>query len=167
MKDFAVLRINFKGATEAHSIEYKDTLREAETRYHNIITADIGNSEVDYSLAMIFDRGANKLEGEVHDYREEKTAFYPLIRIFEDETMHNSVQIFADDSQNPGVAYKMAEKRWYAVIAADLDDEEVTYNAAIMMDNNGNMGDFHKAFEAPEPAPNAEEPGESGNAEEE
>ena len=165
MKDFAVLRINFKGATESHSIEYKDTLREAETRYHNIITADIGNSQVDYSLAMIFNRGANKLEGEIHDYREEKTAFYPLIRIYEDETMHNSVQIFADDPENPGVAYRMAEKRWYAVIASDLDNEDVTYNAAILMDNNGSMGDFHKAFESPAPVPDVEpeeEPEESG-----
>ena len=162
MKDYAVLRINFKGETESHSIEYKDTLREAETRYHNIITADIGNSQVDYSLAMIFDRNANKLVGEIHDYRAEKSAFYPLIRIYEDDSMHNSVQIFADGRENPGEAYKQAEKRWYAVIAADLDNEQVVYNAAIMMDNNGTIGDFHKAFEKPAPVPDEEDPEETG-----
>ena len=156
MKDFAILRIRITDS-EIHSIEYKDTLREAETRYHNIITADIGNDQTNYSLAMIFDRHSNKVMSEVHDYRAEKSAFYPLIRIFEkDEEMNNSVQLFNDDPSNPGKAFKDAEKRWYNVISADLSDESVTYNSAILMDNNGSIGDYHKAFEKtaqPEPEP--------------
>lgn len=160
MKDYAILRIKITDS-ESHSIEYKDTLREAETRFHNILAADEGNAQTTYCLCMVFDKQCNRVLSEIHDYREEKTTFYPLVRIFEkNEEMNNSVQIFTDDPQNPGKAFSDAEKRWYAVIAADIADESITYNAAIMMDNNGMIGDYHKAFSSqsvePEPEPEPE-----------
>lgn len=150
MKDYIVLRIYYRGSTEAHSIEYKDTLREAQTRFHNILAADEGNANTTYCLCMVFDRKTNRLLNEIHDFREENVAFYPVIRITEDQQgMNNSVQIFTN--------YNDAVKRWYGVIAADLDDESLTYRAAIMMDNNGMMGDFKRAFETPvEPEPEPE-----------
>ena len=161
MKDYAVLRIYYRGATEAHSIEYKDTLREAQTRFHNILASDEGNDNTTYCLCMVFDRRTNRVLSEIHDYREESTAFYPVIRITEDgEGMHNSVQIHTD--------YNDAVKRWYGIIAADLDDESLTYHAAIMMDSNGMIGDYRRSFEnpvepepEPEPTPEPEE-GENG-----
>ena len=158
MKDYAVLRIYFRGATEAHSIEYKDTLREAQTRFHNILAADEGNASTTYCLCMIFDKQANLLKSEIHDYREEKTAFYPVIRLFEDnEGMSNAVQIFTDDPANPGQALEEAIKRWHAVYANDINDNALLYNVAIMMDNNGMIGEYHKAWNhvkvQPEPEP--------------
>ena len=161
MKDFAVLRIKIANS-ESHSIEYKDTMREAETRFHNILAADEGSEATNYCLCMILDKHANVVRSEVHDYRAEPTAFYPVIRIFEkNEEMSNSVQIFEDNPATPGKAHDDAVKRWYAIIAADLADEAVTYNAAIMMDNSGMLGE-HKAFERavepePEPTPEPEE----------
>jgi len=157
MKDYAVLRIKIANS-ESHSIEYKDTIREAETRFHNILAADEGSEATNYCLCMIFDKRANIVRSEVRDYRAEPTAFYPVIRIFEkNEEMSNSVQIFDDNPATPGKAHDDAVKRWYAIIAADLADEAVTYNAAIMMDNSGMLGE-HKAFErAVEPEPEPEE----------
>lgn len=171
MKDYAVLRIYFRGATEAHSIEYKDTLREAEARFHNILAADEGNNQTTYCLAMIFDKLANLVKSEIHDYREAKTAFYPVIRLFENsEGMSNSVQIFTDDPANPGQVLEEAIKRWHAVYANDINDNTLLYNIAIMMDNNGMIGEYHKAWNhvkaQPEPEPSPEpEPATEGEGE--
>lgn len=156
MKDYAILRIRITDS-EIHSIEYKDTIREAETRFHNILTADIGNEATTYCLCMIFDKRANVVRSEVRDYRAEPTAFYPVIRMFEKNAeVTHSVQIFNDNPATPGKAFDDALKRWYAIVAADLADEAVTYNAAIMMDNSGMLGE-HKAFErAVEPEPTSE-----------
>lgn len=157
MKDFAILRIRITDS-EIHSIEYKDTLREAETRFHNILTADIGNEGTNYCLCIVFDKHANVVRSEVRDYRAEPTAFYPVIRMFEkNEEITHSVQLFEDNPATPGKAHDDAVKRWYGIVAADLADEAVTYNAAIMMDNSGMLGE-HKAFErAVEPEPEPEE----------
>ena len=159
MKDFAVLRIFFRGETEAHSIEYKDTMREAETRFHNILAADEGNGQTTYCLCAILDKSVGTSRIEVRDYREEKTSFYPMIRIMEDgEGMHNSVQIYTEHEE--------AIKRWYGVVAADLENEALIYHAALMMDMNGMTGEYRKAFDrtpAPEPSPEPEpEEGENG-----
>lgn len=167
MKDYAVLRLYIRNGAEAHSIEYKDTLREAETRFHNILASDEGNNATDYCLCMVYDKLTNRVRSEIHDYREEKTAFYVMVRIYEDaegeNPMHNSVQIYADDPEHPGEAFDEAENRWYAVYAADINNAEIVYNAAIMMDNNGAMGDYHKAKTkavAPTPEPEPEQEGE-------
>ena len=160
MKDYAVVRIYYRGANEAHSIEYKDTLREAQTRFHNILAADEGNANTTYCLCMVFDRRTNRVLSEIHDYREENVAFYPVIRITEDgDGMHNSVEIHTD--------YNDAVKRWYGIIAADLDNESLTYRAAIMMDNNGMIGDYRRAFVEPEPEPQTEPESEGGDEEQE
>lgn len=146
MKDYAILRIRITDS-EIHSIEYKDTLREAEVRFHNILTADEGNEATTYCMCVIFDKYVNIIRSEVRDYRENPTVFYPVIRMFEkNNEMTHSVQIFDDIPAAPGKAHNDALKRWYAIIAADLADESVTYNAAIMTDNSGALGE-HKAFD--------------------
>lgn len=160
MKDYAILRILMKGANETHSIEYKDTLREANARWHNILAADDGNAQTTYCQCTIFDRFMNKIKSEIHDYRPEgeQTAFYPMIRITEDadpeegaNPMHNSVQIYYDDPQNPGQAYVEADKRYWMVWGTDINDSSLVYNAAVLMDNNGMTGDYHRAHENPTP----------------
>lgn len=145
MKDYAVLRIKITDS-ESHSIEYKDTLREAEVRFHNILAADEGNDQTTYCLCMVFDKYTNVVRSEIRDYRDDPTAFYPVVRMFEKNgSMNNSVEIFDDIPAQPGKAHDDAEKRWYGIIAADLADNDVTYNAAIMMGNSGMLGE-HKAF---------------------
>ena len=58
--------------------------------------------------------------------------FYQVIRIFfKGEAHSNSVEYFDD--------YNAAQQRFYNVIAADLANAEVTYNAAYLIDNGGNV----------------------------
>lgn len=58
--------------------------------------------------------------------------FYQVIRIFfKGEARSNSVEYFDD--------YNAAQQRFYNVIAADLANAEVTYNAAYLIDNAGNV----------------------------
>lgn len=58
--------------------------------------------------------------------------FYQVIRIFfKGETKSNSVEYF--DS------YDSALQRYFNVIAADLANNQVTYNAAYLIDNGGNF----------------------------
>lgn len=58
--------------------------------------------------------------------------FYQVIRVFfKGATKSNSVEYF--DS------YDAALQRYFNVIAADLANNEVTYNAAYLIDNGGNM----------------------------
>lgn len=56
--------------------------------------------------------------------------FYQVIRIFfKGATKSNSIEYFDD--------YNAAQQRFYNVIAADLANNEVTYNAAYLIDNGG------------------------------
>lgn len=58
--------------------------------------------------------------------------FYQVIRIFfKGATKSNSVEYFDD--------YNAALQRYFNVIAADLANNEVTYNAAYLIDNIGNV----------------------------
>ena len=54
-------------------------------------------------------------------------------------------------------ALEEAIKRWHAVYANDINDNALLYNVAIMMDNNGMIGEYHKAWNhvkvQPEPEP--------------
>ena len=56
--------------------------------------------------------------------------FYSVIRIFYkgDKETH-SIQIFDD--------YTEAQKRFYSIIAADLQDSAITYNACYVIDAQG------------------------------
>ena len=58
--------------------------------------------------------------------------FYQVIRIFfKGSVRSNSVEYIAD--------FNAAQQRYFNVIAADLANNEVTYNAAYIIDNGGNM----------------------------
>ena len=58
--------------------------------------------------------------------------FYQVIRIFfKGEARSNSVEYFDD--------YSAAQQRYFNIIAADLANNEVTYNAAYLIDNAGNV----------------------------
>ena len=56
--------------------------------------------------------------------------FFQVIRIFfKGETRSNSVEYFDD--------YNAALQRYFNIIAADLANDQVTYNAAYLIDNGG------------------------------
>lgn len=56
--------------------------------------------------------------------------FYQVIRIFfKGENKSNSVEYFND--------YDSALQRYFNIIAADLANDQVTYNAAYLIDNGG------------------------------
>ena len=56
--------------------------------------------------------------------------FYQVVRIFfKGENKSNSVEYFNE--------YESALQRYFNIIAADLANAEVTYNAAYLIDNGG------------------------------
>lgn len=58
--------------------------------------------------------------------------FYQVIRIFfKGENKSNSVEYFDD--------YLSAQARYHNIIAADLQNQEVTYQGTYIIDNGGNM----------------------------
>ena len=58
--------------------------------------------------------------------------FYQVIRIFfKGENKSNSVEYFDD--------YDAALQRYFNIIAADLANDQVTYNAAYLIDNGGTV----------------------------
>lgn len=63
--------------------------------------------------------------------------FYQVIRIFfKGETKSHSVEYFDD--------YNAALQRYFNIIAADLANNEVTYNAAYLIDSGSNV--YRKDF---------------------
>lgn len=74
--------------------------------------------------------------------------FYQVIRIFfKGATKSNSVEYF-DDSNS-------ALQRYFNIIAADLANAEVTYNAAYLIDNGGTVIRRDVFDRRPQPEPNA------------
>ena len=58
--------------------------------------------------------------------------FYQVIRIFfKGENKSNSVEYFDN--------YLLAQARYHNIIAADLQNQEVTYQGTYIIDNGGNM----------------------------
>lgn len=67
MEKFTVIRIFFKGETETHSVEFKDTYIEAQQRFYNIVAADLANDEITYQAAYIINASGMMLDGKVFD----------------------------------------------------------------------------------------------------
>lgn len=70
MDGFSIVRIFYKGVAETHSIEFRDTLLEAQQRFFNIVAADLANAEITYQACYIIDANGLMLEGRVFDRRE-------------------------------------------------------------------------------------------------
>ena len=75
--------------------------------------------------------------------------FYKVIRIFfKGEAKSNSVEYFDN--------YLSAQARYHNIISADLQNNEVTYQATYIIDNGGNMLE-HAVFDRrPAPTPETE-----------
>lgn len=74
--------------------------------------------------------------------------FYQVIRVFfKGETKSNSVE-YHD-------GYDSALQRFFSIVAADLGNKDVTYNAAYIIDSYGNML-RHEVFDRRQPEPEPE-----------
>lgn len=133
---FQIVRIVYKGETELHSIEERATRREALARFHAILAADLTNNEVTYCYAGILnDEGKNAIEpfmfnANANEYGVAPNPFnYAVLRVR-----------VKDGQRSTSVEYKSydeAIKRYFAILAADLNDETVTYNMCTIVDSNG------------------------------
>jgi len=137
MKQYLVVRILIKdGDNEIHSIEYFDELHKAEQRYFAIIGADINGQDTIYNAAFIIDRDGNMVRNEINDIREQKDKFYIVVRFFfKNDKYYNSIQYYPVDYDNPYESYKTALQRWFNIIAADLNDKDITANGAFIIDS--------------------------------
>lgn len=66
-KFYSVIRIFFKGETETHSVQQFSDLQSAQTRYFNLLAADLGAEDVTYCSAYIIDSNGMMVEGRVFD----------------------------------------------------------------------------------------------------
>lgn len=71
---YQVIRVFFKGAEEAHSIQFFDTLRDAQKRYYNIIATDISNSEITYCACYIINSAGQICESRIFTTPAEQEA---------------------------------------------------------------------------------------------
>lgn len=136
---FYVMRVNFKGNVESHSIEQKGTYREALTRFHNIIAADLSNNEVTYCFSVIINEEGHYavspfiFNTEPND--EEGHEMYPfeylVYRIF-----------IKNNSLNSSIEYKNyreAHARYFNILAADLQNAEITFNMGGIINAVGDL----------------------------
>lgn len=66
--------------------------------------------------------------------------FLQILRIYYDGSWHHSVQyFFLSDYTSVDTMRLAADARYHNIIAADLQNAAVTYNAAYIIDNGGNM----------------------------
>lgn len=66
-KFYTVVRINYKGQTESHSVEHKATLKDAQKRFYSIIATDFGDDTVTWCAAYLIDSDGNMMESRVFD----------------------------------------------------------------------------------------------------
>ena len=142
MQRFIVVRSRFIGESEIHSTEYFDDEHSALQRFSSVFSADINNADVTWNGAFLFDianlRTIKKFE--INDLREEKNVFYLLLRFFEKEgKMSHSVQYYFPPFADPQTEYMKAVQRWFNIIAADLNDDAITANGAILFDSLANV----------------------------
>jgi len=69
MDGYAIVRIYYKGEAETHSVEYRDTLLDAQQRYYNILAVDLADKNITYQACYVIDAKGLMVEGRVFDRR--------------------------------------------------------------------------------------------------
>ena len=151
---YYIVRIRWTGETETHSIEQRDTFRAALTRFHNIIAADVGTETVTYCAAFLLN----------NDMKFVVSPFYYSIQtdIIGDphapfENIVGRIYIANGVFKN-SIEYKDQEeayKRYFNILAADLQDSTISYNGAFIIDHVGRVIES-RSFSRPEPEPEPE-----------
>lgn len=67
---YIVVRQYFKGDTETHSVEVKDTKEAAVQRFFNIIATDLAAADITWNAAYVIDSNGLMIESRVFDRRE-------------------------------------------------------------------------------------------------
>lgn len=66
-KFYTVVRINYKGQTETHSVEQKETLEAAQKRWFRVLDTDFNDDAVTWCAAYLIDSDGNMMESRVFD----------------------------------------------------------------------------------------------------
>lgn len=133
---YQVVRIFYKGKTEQHSIEEKATLREALVRFHSIIATDLNNAEVTYAYCGILkEDGKNAVDPFM--FNAASTEFIPAPNPFKYAVLRVRVANGQRSTSVEFKEYQEAIKRYFAILAADLGNDEVTQNMCSIIDGNG------------------------------
>lgn len=133
---YYIIRIFFRGENESHSIESRDEYRAALTRYYNIIAADLANTQNTYCLAMLLNSKGEKVIQPFIWYNSTEGTITPP---FEYAVIRTFLQ---NGSASNAIEYKdydEAYKRYFNVLAADLQNENATFNMALIIDAGGNI----------------------------
>lgn len=159
---YYIVRIRWVGESETHSIEQRADYRSALARFHNIIAADVGTETVTYCATFLFNEEMNfvtspffystetDLIGDPHAGFE-----YIVGRVYiSNETLRTSIEY-----KNKDEAYK----RYFNILAADLQDDTISYNGAFILNSTGQRIES-RAFTrpAPEPEPEPEQEPQEG-----
>lgn len=135
---YYIIRINFKGETEAHSIEQREDLRQALTRYYNIIAADLGNAEVTYCYAGLMGDGGRYVTEPFIFSVEKDSEGYPVTS-FENIVIRTYT---VNGQASNSIEYKNfneAQQRYFNIIAADLQNANASFNMAAILNNHGEI----------------------------
>lgn len=149
---YYIVRIRWTGETETHSIEQREDFRAALGRFHNVIAADLGAEAVTYCAAFLLDSEMKLVVSPFYysagtDVIGDPHAPFDYIvgRIFiGTEGFRNSIEY-----RNQEEAYK----RYFNILAADLQNDTITYNGAFIINPVGRILESRAFDRTPEPEP--------------
>ena len=149
---YYIVRIRWAGETETHSIEQREDFRAALGRFHNVIAADLSAEAVTYCAAFLLDSemklvvspfyysAGTDVIGDPHAAFE-----YVVGRVYiTNGTFKSSIEYKGQED---------AYKRYYNILAADLQDTTVTYNGAFIINPVGRILESRAFDRTPEPEP--------------
>lgn len=152
---YYIVRIRWTGETETHSIEQREDVRVALARFHNVIAADLGAEAVTYCAALLLDDQMHLVVSPFYYGANTDILGNPHAN-FED--IVGRVYI-TNGTLKTSIEYKSQEeayKRYFNILAADLQDESISYNGAFIVNSVGHIIES-RSFQRPEPEPEPEE----------
>ena len=153
---YYIVRIRWTGETETHSIEQREDYRGALARFHNVIAADLSAETVTYCAAILLNE----------EMRLVVSPFYysPNTDIIGDPHApftHMVGRVYITDGVfRSSIEYNNQEdayKRYFNILASDLQNDAISYNGAFIIDHVGRILES-RSFKRPEPEPEPEEP---------
>lgn len=154
---YYIVRIRFTGETASHSIEAREDYRVALGRFHNVIAADLGTDSVTYCATFLLDENMKYVVSPFY-YSANTDAIgdphapfeYLVGRVYiSNGVTKNSIEYKSQDE---------AYKRYFNILAADLQNNEVTYNGAFIINEVGRMFESRAFDRTPPPEEEPEEP---------
>lgn len=155
---YYIVRIRWTGQTETHSIEQRENYREALARFHNIIAADVGAEAVTYCATYLLNEDMNYVIQPFYYGAETDLIGDPHAPF---ETLVGRIFI-TNGTLRTSVEYKTQEeayKRYFNILAADLQDSTISYNASFIINTVAQKIES-RAFVHAQPTPEPEEPTE-------